>query len=604
MRILLDGYHWFEGPPSGVVIIHELVACWRGAYPDDQLALALARDPNQGESDALAAQGVDWVRTRLPLHPLRNGLELALHGRAFDWVLCQNFTPLLGRSAVFLHDSIFQTNPEWFTRSELAYLSLYPRLARRARVRWTSSDTEAQRIMACNPALTDVEPVGLGVSTELITCEPDADPSDGLSPFGFVLSVGRLNTRKNLARTILAALDAGAISPGRPLVIAGEADGLADAHDRRITSAIDDGSVRYTGHVSTRYLSWLYRNTALFVFLSLDEGFGLPPLEARTFGAPVLVSDLPVFHETLGDRARFVDPTDVAAITRALSSMPSRRAVTDIDASNMPTWDQVIGRMRRSLDAADDTRRRNRRRRATTMSVTSMMDRVYWKLRQRHLPETMTAAEILELVSYRGAQALRGQVLGLRYLDGLSLHFRGRAVRVIAPSKLTVGAGVVFGDSVLVDATSRGGIRLGAGVTVGRGASILGSGVIAEPGVGVEVGAGTAIGMYNVIWGQGGVSIGENCLLAPHVVMVSENHASDDVDAPMNRQGFVRAAIVLEDDVWLGAGVVVTSGVTIGKGAIVGAGAVVTKDVAPHEVVGGVPARLIKSRVSESAVGR
>jgi acetyltransferase-like isoleucine patch superfamily enzyme len=60
-------------------------------------------------------------------------------------------------------------------------------------------------------------------------------------------------------------------------------------------------------------------------------------------------------------------------------------------------------------------------------------------------------------------------------------------------------------------------------------------------------------------------------------------------------QGITAAGIVIEDDVWLGAGAVITDGVRVGKGAVVAAGAVVTKDVPPHTVVGGVPARPIKT---------
>ncbi|KIQ11805.1 hypothetical protein RU01_18410 [Rhodococcus sp. MEB064] len=228
-----------------------------------------------------------------------------------------------------------------------------------------------------------------------------------------------------------------------------------------------------------------------------------------------------------------------------------------------------------------------------------VMDRAYWALRRRHLPDDMALSEIVGLAGRRGGQLIRGQTWGTRYLRGSAPHFRGRGVHVVAANKLVVGPGVVFEDSVTIDATSRDGIVLGAGVTVGRGASVMGSGVVSEPGIGITVGEGTAIGMYNVVWGQGGVHIGAQCLLGPHVVIVSEDHAAGDVTTPINRQGFVRAPIVIGDDVWLGAGVVVTSGVTIGNGAIIGAGSVVTKDVAAGDVVGGVPARVLRGRAHQ-----
>jgi acetyltransferase-like isoleucine patch superfamily enzyme len=74
----------------------------------------------------------------------------------------------------------------------------------------------------------------------------------------------------------------------------------------------------------------------------------------------------------------------------------------------------------------------------------------------------------------------------------------------------------------------------------------------------------------------------------------------DDPNRPFVDQGITAQGIVVEDDVWLGAGAVLTDGVRVGKGAVVAAGAVVTRDVPPHTVVGGVPARPIKNITGES----
>ena len=68
----------------------------------------------------------------------------------------------------------------------------------------------------------------------------------------------------------------------------------------------------------------------------------------------------------------------------------------------------------------------------------------------------------------------------------------------------------------------------------------------------------------------------------------------DDRERPFTEQGITAEGIIIEDDVWLGAGAVITDGVRVGRGAVIAAGAVVTKDVPPHTVVGGIPAREIK----------
>jgi galactoside O-acetyltransferase len=92
------------------------------------------------------------------------------------------------------------------------------------------------------------------------------------------------------------------------------------------------------------------------------------------------------------------------------------------------------------------------------------------------------------------------------------------------------------------------------------------------------------------------IEIGRDVLVGPNVVMRAGNHAFDSPDLPIKQQGHRHGSIRIGDDVWIGANVVITPDVTIGDHAVVGAGAVVVKDVEPWDVVGGVPARKIKSR--------
>jgi len=103
------------------------------------------------------------------------------------------------------------------------------------------------------------------------------------------------------------------------------------------------------------------------------------------------------------------------------------------------------------------------------------------------------------------------------------------------------------------------------------------------------------IGEYSVIRGQGGVQIGDRVYTSPFTQIIAVNHVFEDPNLPFVEQGITAEGIVIEDDVWLGAGAIITDGVRIGKGAVVAAGAVVTRDVLPHTVVGGVPAKPIKT---------
>lgn len=90
--------------------------------------------------------------------------------------------------------------------------------------------------------------------------------------------------------------------------------------------------------------------------------------------------------------------------------------------------------------------------------------------------------------------------------------------------------------------------------------------------------------------------IGENCMIAPLCVFTDAHHSFDDVTLPMKFQKCVYNSITIEDDVWIGSGVVVLGGVTIGKGAVIAAGAVVNKNIPEFEVWGGIPVRKLKSR--------
>jgi len=105
----------------------------------------------------------------------------------------------------------------------------------------------------------------------------------------------------------------------------------------------------------------------------------------------------------------------------------------------------------------------------------------------------------------------------------------------------------------------------------------------------LELGDQVDIGEFTHIRANGGVRIGNRVLIAAHVVITSRAHP-----AAVPRYGIVEdAPIVIEDDVWIGAGAIVLPGVTVGQGSIVGAGAVVTKSVEPRTIVGGVPAKQI-----------
>lgn len=111
----------------------------------------------------------------------------------------------------------------------------------------------------------------------------------------------------------------------------------------------------------------------------------------------------------------------------------------------------------------------------------------------------------------------------------------------------------------------------------------------------ISIGDNSGIGIKCKV--RGPLSIGQNVMMGPEVIILTSIHKFDDITIPMCQQSnSERKEVIIGDDVWIGTRVIIMPGVKIGNGVIIGAGAVVTKDVPDYAVVGGVPAKIIKYR--------
>lgn len=168
-------------------------------------------------------------------------------------------------------------------------------------------------------------------------------------------------------------------------------------------------------------------------------------------------------------------------------------------------------------------------------------------------------------------------------------------VRIRFAGNITLGRGAYLDEGVYLHACP-GGIHIGSRTLVMHGSVLHVYNFRGIPHSGIRVGNDSLIGEYNVIRGQGGVTIGNRVYTSPLVQLLAVNHVFDDAGRPFVEQGITAQGIVIEDDVWIGAGAIVTDGVTIRRGAVVAAGAVVTKDVPENCIVAGSPARVIRHR--------
>jgi acetyltransferase-like isoleucine patch superfamily enzyme len=193
--------------------------------------------------------------------------------------------------------------------------------------------------------------------------------------------------------------------------------------------------------------------------------------------------------------------------------------------------------------------------------------------------------------------ALRGALLRPRLGSCRGLPLIGRHVRIRNPQRIHCGRGFVIEDGAELQGLSLLGLHFGDNVTIGRDAQIRPSGYYGrDVGVGLRVGVNSNVGPASYIGASGGITIGDNVLMAPAVIVLSEEHNFAEHGVVIKAQGVRHAPTEIADDVWLGARATVLGGTRIGRGAIVAAGAVVTRDVAPGCVVAGVPARVIAER--------
>jgi len=283
-----------------------------------------------GGSGHVWEQGALWRATR-------DGVLLSLG----------NSGPVLhGAHVLALHDANIYDIPEAYSiRYRQWHKLLRPILARRAAALMTVSRYSAGSLGRY-----------LRVPEERFSIVPNSaghvlrGPTDrlaltdwGLTRGGYWLSVGNQSPNKNIARLVAAHGSLGDLVP--PLAIAGAcAPGLA-------TGEVAKGA-RFLGRVSEGELRALYQGAAGFVFPSLHEGFGIPPLEAMASGVPVLAARAAAMPEVLADAAMWFDPLSEQDIARALQAFecvsPDNRARM-IDAgyaqAALYSWEQSADRL-------------------------------------------------------------------------------------------------------------------------------------------------------------------------------------------------------------------------------------------------------------------
>lgn len=255
-----------------------------------------------------------------------------------------------------IYDLIPIFHPEWFTSGEQTVKQVLQSLSPDM---WVTTISQATKDDFCTYIGFDpdrVVPILLAASPTLF--HPVNDPNRvqavrkrfGLGDGPYLLSLATLEPRKNIAHLIRCfgqLLDSGSLPPDLRLVLVGTKgwkfdEIMAEASRNKALAA----RLIFTGFIPDEELAPLYSSATAFVYPSLYEGFGLPPLEAMQCGLPVITSDIPAIKEVVGDAALRVPPTDADALCQAIltvvksTSVQADLSAKALEQSALFSWDK------------------------------------------------------------------------------------------------------------------------------------------------------------------------------------------------------------------------------------------------------------------------
>lgn len=368
MRVGLDGYPLAE-PRTGVGhYTFELACALALIAPSDQFELvspvpfdqSSLRDINHADLRNLRAINTKatsirghWWAVGLPLYAKRARFDL-FHGTNFDVPFWNS-----RRSVVTIHDLSVLLHADkhrsGLVRRNRIRLPWIARIAHRI-----ITPTESVRREVCEHLRVPASKVVAIHSAPRLSFQPML-PAETVPvrkrlnvEDDFLLFVGTLEPRKNLLTLVRAFDQILRNTSYRPqLVIAGPAGWLMDELFAFIKTAGIGDRLCLTGYLSDNDLCALYSSCRMFIYPSVYEGFGLPPLEAMACGAPVIAGRIPSLQETLGSAALLIEPTDVEALAQGIVRLledPSQRdqlSVSGKQHASGYSWEQTA---RRTLD--------------------------------------------------------------------------------------------------------------------------------------------------------------------------------------------------------------------------------------------------------------
>lgn len=206
---------------------------------------------------------------------------------------------------------------------------------------------------------------------------------------------------------------------------------------------------------------------------------------------------------------------------------------------------------------------------------------------------------LLQFLFMQSMMMIRGlrSFFFLRNSKGMML---GQGVSFFNFPMISYGKFLKVGPYTFISALGKGGVSFGNNVGIGAHSRIVVSTSLSDIGKYIRIGNNVGIGEFAYLGGAGGLEIGDDCIIGQYLSCHPENHDYRDVMQLIRLQGVERKGIKIESNCWIGSKVTILDGVTIGTGCVIAAGSVVTKDIPAYSVVGGVPAKVLKSRIQNN----
>lgn len=229
--------------------------------------------------------------------------------------------PLFYKNQIItIHDLSFFANPRWFSRAYTWFYKLAtPIVAQSAKKIITVSEfSKSEIIKYLNVDRSKITVIHNAVANELV----DKNLAEKFIEEKYVLAVSSIDPRKNLQR--LLNVFAEPELQNMKLVLVGKKAEHFNVKLKQLSQ-----NVVFTGYVSDEDLKKLYKNSELFIYPSLYEGFGIPPLEAMSNNSAVILSNIPSLKEIFGDAADYVDPYNESEIKQVLLRCLSSNNIRD-----------------------------------------------------------------------------------------------------------------------------------------------------------------------------------------------------------------------------------------------------------------------------------